>query len=53
MSSGAIVLAALQVARLLGEGHRVAAISPDSGARYLSTALFSDSRLGTSSNGGM
>ena len=40
MSSGAIVLAALQVARELGPGHRVAAISPDSGARYLSTALF-------------
>jgi cysteine synthase A len=53
MSSGAIVLAALQVARALGEGHRVAAISPDSGARYLSTALFSDERRGTSSNGGM
>jgi cysteine synthase A len=53
MSSGAIVLAALQVARLLGEGQRVAAISPDSGARYLSTALFSDERRGTSSNGGM
>lgn len=40
MSSGAIVLAALQVARELGPGHRVAAISPDSGARYLSTALY-------------
>jgi cysteine synthase A len=53
LSSGAIVLAALQVARALGEGHRVAAISPDSGARYLSTALFSDERRGTSSNGGM
>jgi cysteine synthase A len=40
MSSGAIVLAALQVARELGPGHRVAAISPDSGARYLSTSLY-------------
>jgi cysteine synthase A len=42
MSSGAIVLAALQVARQLGPGHRVAAISPDSGARYLSTSLYAD-----------
>jgi cysteine synthase len=40
MSSGAIVLAALQVARELGPGRRVAAISPDSGARYLSTPLY-------------
>ena len=40
MSSGAIVLAALDVARELGPGHRVAAISPDTGARYLSTSLF-------------
>jgi len=41
MSSGAIVLTAVQIARELGPGHRVAAISPDSGARYLSTSLFS------------
>ena len=40
MSSGAIVLAALQVARELGPSHRVAAISPDTGARYLTTSLF-------------
>jgi cysteine synthase A len=40
MSSGAIVGAALTVARELGEGRRVATIAPDSGARYLSTALF-------------
>lgn len=40
MSSGAIVGAALDVARELGAGHRVAAIAPDSGARYLSTTLF-------------
>ena len=33
-------LAALKVARALGPGHRVAAISPDSGARYLSTSLY-------------
>lgn len=40
MSSGAIAWAALQVARELGPGRRVAMIAPDSGARYLSTALF-------------
>ncbi|HET7374268.1 MAG TPA: cysteine synthase A [Gemmatimonadaceae bacterium] len=45
MSSGAIAWAALEVARELGKHKRVAWISPDSGARYLSTALFSDSRL--------
>jgi cysteine synthase A len=42
MSSGAIAWAALQVARELGPGKRVAMISPDSGARYLSTTLFAD-----------
>ena len=41
MSSGAIVWAALEVARALGPGRRVVTIAPDSGARYLSTALFS------------
>ena len=40
MSSGAIVWAALELARELGPGHRVACISPDSGARYLTTSLF-------------
>jgi cysteine synthase A len=40
MSSGAITWAALQIARELGEGRRVAMIAPDSGARYLSTTLF-------------
>lgn len=40
MSSGAIVWAALEVARELGEGHRVACIAPDSASRYLSTELF-------------
>jgi cysteine synthase A len=40
MSSGAIAWAALQVARELGVGKRVAMISPDSGSRYLTTALF-------------
>lgn len=42
MSSGAIVWAALQIARELGPNARVATISPDSGARYLTTALFAD-----------
>lgn len=40
MSSGGIVGAALQVAQELGPSGRVACISPDSGARYLSTDLF-------------
>ncbi len=42
MSSGAIAFWALRVARKLGPGKRVAMIAPDSGARYLSTALFSE-----------
>jgi cysteine synthase A len=40
MSTGAIAFVALQIARELGPGKRVALISPDSGARYLTTALF-------------
>jgi cysteine synthase A len=40
MSSGAIAWAALEVARELGVGKRVATISPDTGARYLTTTLF-------------
>ncbi|HET8655177.1 MAG TPA: cysteine synthase A [Longimicrobiaceae bacterium] len=40
MSSGAMVWAALQVARRLGAGRRVVTIAPDTGARYLSTSLF-------------
>lgn len=46
MSSGAIVQAACAVALELGPGSRVACIAPDSGARYLSTALF-DPATGT------
>jgi cysteine synthase A len=42
MSSGATVHAALQIARELGPGHRVACISADSGARYLSTELYAE-----------
>jgi cysteine synthase A len=41
MSSGAIVWAAMQVARELGPRARVACIAPDSGSRYLTTALYS------------
>jgi cysteine synthase A len=40
MSSGAIIWAAVELARELGPGHRVACIAPDSGGRYLSTSLF-------------
>jgi cysteine synthase A len=40
MSSGAIVWAAMKIARELGPGSRVACIAPDSGARYLTTVLF-------------
>ena len=40
MSSGAIAWAAMEIARELGPGRRVATIAPDSGARYLSTTLF-------------
>jgi cysteine synthase A len=42
MSSGAIAFAALQVAKTLGPGRRVAMIAPDTGARYLTTVLFSN-----------
>jgi cysteine synthase len=42
MSSGAIVWAALELARELGRGHRVACIAPDSAGRYLTTELFED-----------
>lgn len=48
MSSGAITWAALAVARELGAGKRVAMIAPDSGARYLSTALFTPDASDTS-----
>lgn len=40
MSSGGMVWAALEVARRLGPGKRVAVIACDNGGRYLSTALF-------------
>ena len=40
MSSGAIVWAAMKVAREMGPGHRVVCIAPDSASRYLTTELF-------------
>ena len=40
MSSGGILWAAMEVARRLGPGRRVATIACDSGSRYLTTALF-------------
>ena len=42
MSTGAIAWAAMEVARELGRGQRVAMIAPDSGSRYLSTTLFQE-----------
>lgn len=42
MSSGAIVWAAVELARELGRGHRIACIAPDSASRYLTTELFED-----------
>lgn len=42
MSSGGMVWAALEVARRLGPGRRVATIACDTGARYLTTQLFAE-----------
>jgi len=40
MSSGAVMFVALQKARELGKGKVIVAVLPDTGERYLSTALF-------------
>jgi len=42
ISSGAVVWAALQVAKELGRGKRVVAVLPDLGERYLSNELYAD-----------
>ena len=42
MSSGAIIWTAVEIAKGLGPGHRVACIAPDSASRYLTTELFED-----------
>jgi len=52
MSSGAMIWAALQVARELGPGHRVVTIAPDTGARYLTTALFKEDPVSTGAEHG-
>jgi cysteine synthase A len=42
MSSGAIVWTAVELAKELGPGRRVACIAPDSASRYLTTELFEE-----------
>ena len=42
MSSGGMILAATQVARMLGPGKRVVTVACDTGARYLTTKLFAE-----------
>ena len=42
ISSGASIAAALKVAKQLGKGKKVLAISPDYGERYLSTSLYDE-----------
>jgi cysteine synthase len=42
MSGGGMIFAALEVAKSLGVGKRVVTIACDTGARYLSTALFAE-----------
>jgi cysteine synthase A len=45
ISAGAVAWSALQIAAELGSGRRVVAVLPDSGERYLSTALFEFSEV--------
>lgn len=40
ISSGAAIYAALETAKKLGKGKKVLALAPDTGERYLSTALY-------------
>jgi cysteine synthase A len=40
ISAGAVAWSAMEIARDLGRGKRVVAVLPDTGERYLSTALF-------------
>jgi cysteine synthase A len=40
ISAGAVAWSALEIAKELGKGKRVVAVLPDTGERYLSTALF-------------
>ena len=40
ISSGAAIYAAIEVAKKLGAGHKVLALAPDNGERYLSTVLY-------------
>jgi cysteine synthase A len=40
ISAGAVAWSAFEIAKELGEGKRVVAVLPDTGERYLSTALF-------------
>ncbi len=42
ISSGAAVYAALQLAKHLGAGKKIIALTPDTGERYLSTELFTN-----------
>ncbi|EJC3721636.1 cysteine synthase A [Enterococcus faecium] len=42
ISSGAVIAAALKVAKELGKGKKVLAVVPDNGERYLSTALYQE-----------
>src|SRR5699024_3352318 len=42
ISAGANFAAAIQVAKRLGKGKRVVVVLPDTGERYLSTALYSE-----------
>jgi hypothetical protein len=40
ISAGAVAWSAFEIAKELGPGKRVVAVLPDTGERYLSTALF-------------